>query len=201
MTARQYHELAHLSNRELEAVFCAAMGPTPDALAGYEWRGYNISAFTRLLGIQKFIKGFLTLDDRIEGYNVAVQQNGLNAPWIPKPRPEKPKRYAFFVVMHVDVSSKDSFYPQALFLNYGSSLRNPRFVPERLLRDYLVQPDSQNPDLMLGKAYLALGPWRLFANFFIIQRMAPANWLLTPTPTATATPKVTRTSTPTAAAT
>ncbi len=175
MAARRYEELAQLSNRELEEMLRAGKTPRPEALAGYEWRGYNISPFTRLLGIQKFIKGFMTGNQCVEGYNRQVQQNGLNSPWMLKTEPEKQKRYAFYFVTPVDESSKDDLYPQALLLDYGASPRNPRFGPERALRDYLVQVDTQNPDLMLGKAYMAVGPWRLFANFFIIERMGPAN--------------------------
>jgi hypothetical protein len=42
-----------------------------------------------------------------------------------------------------------------------------------------VQVDPANPDLLLGKAYYALGPGRLGGlNYFILERHRPA-----PTPT------------------
>jgi hypothetical protein len=64
-----------------------------------------------------------------------------------------------------------------LLLNYGASLRNPRRGVERLLRDYLVQPYAQNPDLLLGKAYFAFGSRRVFSNFFVIERLRPTDWM------------------------
>jgi len=177
MKAIRYEGLARSSNHVLAAIFDSGVEPSLDALEGYEWRGYNIALLVRLLGIQKFIKGFFRLDGLIEGYNIPVQQNGLNGPWIHQPSVENPKRYAFYVVTHVDTTSPDNLYPQALFLNYGASPRNPRRAVERLLRDYLVQPDPQNPDLLLGKAYFAFGRWRVFSNFFVIERLRPTDWI------------------------
>ncbi len=40
----------------------------------------------------------------------------------------------------------------------------------KVLRDYVVQPDAHDPNVMLGKAYIALGPLRLYSNFFVIER-------------------------------
>ncbi len=177
MNIIRYEDLARAKNQALEEVFCSGRAPSPDSLAGYEWRGYNMALMPRLLGIQKFIKGFYKLDGRCEGYNMPVKQNGLAGPWIHQPSAEAPKRYAFYTVTAVDPSSADHLYPQALLIDYGSHPLNPRSGPERLLRDYLVQPDPSNPDLMLGKAYLALGGKRLFSNFFVIERLRPTNWM------------------------
>jgi len=44
------------------------------------------------------------------------------------------------------------------------------------LRDYVVQPDPADPDLLLGKAYLALGPFRVPSNFFVIERLRRTSW-------------------------
>jgi hypothetical protein len=173
----QYEEIVLLPNQRLEEIFRSGTTPPLETLVSYEWRGYNMSAMTKRLGIQKFIKGFFALDGRVEGYNIPAQQNGLTMPWIHQPNAENPKRYAFYVVTPVDTSSRDNLYPKALLLNYGSSRRNPRVAVERLIRDYLVQPDSHNPDLLLGKAYLALGRWRVFSNFFVIERLCPTDWV------------------------
>ena len=171
MTMTRYEELAHLSNRALEEIFRSATMPLLETLVSYEWRGFNIASVTRLLGIQKFIKGFFLLNGRVEGYNIQVRQNGLTEPWIHRPSAENPKRYGFYIVTPVDTSSQDNLYPQALFLNYGASSRNPRLAVERPIRDYLAQPDLHNPNLLVGKAYFALGRWRVFSNFFVIERL------------------------------
>jgi hypothetical protein len=148
-----------------------------EALINVEWRGFNTSWQPRLLGIQKFIKGFFQAEGRVEGYNIPVAQNGLRAPWLHQPSAEQPRRYAFFTVTPVTAAASDHLYPQALLLNYGASTRNadaPALA--RRLRDYLVQPDPAAPDILLGKAYLALGSLRIPSNFFVLERLRPTSW-------------------------
>ena len=53
----------------------------------------------------------------------------------------------------------DSVTPQANSLFDGS-----------FLRDFLVQPDPNEPDVFLGKAYASLGPVTLPVSFFVLQR-------------------------------
>ncbi len=48
--------------------------------------------------------------------------------------------------------------------------------PEKVIRDYLIQPDPENPDLYLGYAYLALGPVTVPFGFFVLERFAPVDY-------------------------
>lgn len=177
MSGNRFEELALAPKRTLEEIFHSAAGPALPALVGYEWRGYNLALLTRLLGIQKFIKGFFTRAGQIEGYNIPAQQNGLTGPWLHRPGRANPKRYAFYIVTLAGTAPPDNLYPGAVFLDYGASPRNPPRAVERLIRDYLVQPDPANPDLLLGKAYFAFGSRRVFSNFFVIERLRPTNWM------------------------
>ena len=170
MTTDRFRELAQFSNTQLETILRASKGPVLESLVGFEWSGFNTSWRLKAMGLQKFIKGFFQEGMRVEGYNIPVQQNGLDAPWLDRPTPESPKRFAFYLVTQVDQESVDNLYPKAILLDYGASLRNATYGMERLIRDYLVQPDSDNPDLLLGKAYLAVGPLRLPSNFFVLER-------------------------------
>ena len=171
-----FRELALSPNARLERLLRAGRGPDPESLAGCEWRGYNLSWQVKLLGLQKFVKGFFQAGSGVEGYNIPVQQNGLDGPWRQLPSPENPRRYAFYTVTPVDAQSVDQLYPQALLLDYGASPRNPPRAIERRLRDYLVQPDPANADLLLGKAYFAFGRYRLPSNFFVLERLGPSRW-------------------------
>jgi hypothetical protein len=175
MTIDHFRELARSSNAQLEAILRAANGPALESLVGFEWRGFNTSWRLKAMGLQKFIKGFFQEGKRVEGYNIPVQQNGLDTPWLDLPTLESPKRFAFYWVTEVDRESVDNFYPKAILLDYGSSQRNPIYGIERLLRDYVVQPDAHNPDLLLGKAYLAIWPLRMPSNYFILERLRPAD--------------------------
>ncbi len=169
-----YRELASLSNAALEEKFRAGVAPSAADLTGFEFRGFNTPFFARLLGIQKFIKGFFLDGESVQGYNIPVKQNGMDGPWLHKPSADKPKRFGFYDVYAVRKEERDNLYPNALLLNYGASTRNPFYRVERVLRDYVVQPDPENPNLLIGKAYLALGPIRIPSNFFILERLRAA---------------------------
>jgi len=176
MTTSRFLELARSSDVQLEQILRASKAPALESLVGHEWCGCNTSWRLKVMGLQKFIKGFFRQGERVEGYNIPVQQNGLDAPWLDQPTVESPKRFAFYVVTPVDLESRDNFYQGAILLNYGASHRNAASGIERLIRDYLVQPDLHNPDLLLGKAYLAIGTLRLPSNFFILERLRLTEW-------------------------
>jgi len=155
-------------NTDYEAQFMRGTTPSLDALAGWEWRGLNTPPWFRLLGIKKFIKGFYRDDaGAVWGYNCPVEQNRTREPWIAKPDDKNPKRFGFYTVTPVDATARDNRYLHALLLDYGKG-NNPRLDPSAGLRDYLVQLE---PDVLLGKAYYAVGPLRVpTASFFILER-------------------------------
>jgi hypothetical protein len=99
-----------------------------------------------------------------------VAQNGVRESWLAKPDRDRPKRFGFYRVDHVDPTARDNAYLHAVLLDYGRG-GNKRFDPTSGLRDYLVQVDADNPDLFLGKAYYALGPMRVATNFFLLERL------------------------------
>jgi hypothetical protein len=147
--------------------------PSLSSLCGYEYRGYNIAPTTSLLGIRKFVKAFFrTPDGAVYGCNTPVVQNGVSGSWIALPREDTPRRYAFFSVTSVDPEARDNTYLHALLLDYGRG-GNPPYDPSRSLRDYLVRCVDGSDDLLLGKAYFAIGPLRLPASFFLLERRGP----------------------------
>jgi hypothetical protein len=150
-----FEELATAPNRRLRELFAAGHPPALDSIDGWEWRGYNRPATTSLLGIRKFIKGFVSTERGLEGYNLRVEQNGLEGAWTPV---AGTRPYAFYVVVERD---------GALVIDYAGSDRNPRFGVERLIVDHLVQPDAETANLLLGRARLGLLPH----SYFVLQRM------------------------------
>jgi hypothetical protein len=173
-----FEELATSQGSRLEELIREGTSPNIDSLVGLEFRGANVGSLPRWLGLQKFIKGFVSGAGGVEGYNIAVRQNGLEHPWLPRPNPDEPRRFGFYLVTPVGSGENrhDTRYPRAALLDYGASRRNPRWRIERLLRDYLVVPDPQRADVLLGKAYLALGPARIPVGYFVIERLRPADW-------------------------
>lgn len=166
-------ELHALDNRGLETVFLRATTPDPAALVGWEFRGTNVPAWMHVIRNKKFVKGMFR-DERgdVYGYNCPCVQNRLDQPWQTKPDDRAPTRFGFYRVDAVDPTARDNAYLHALILDYGRGGNKP-LDPTAGLRDYLVQVDADDRDLYLGKAYYAVGPARVFTNFFILERLRP----------------------------
>lgn len=168
-----YRRLARQSPAALEDMLVGGQTPSLPDLVGYEYRGYNVAPTTALLGIRKFVKVFFTTPEgAVYGCNTPAVQNGLDGPWIARPTEASPRRYAFFRVLPVDPEARDNAYLHALLLNYGLG-GNPIYDPSRLLRDYLVRCVDGSDELLLGKAYMAFGPARVPASFFLLERRRP----------------------------
>jgi len=171
-----FDSLRAASTSELEGALRQGVAPNIPGLAGDHFRGFNPPLFAQILGIRKFIKGFsseLEHDGAIMGYNVPVRQNAPDQPWRAKPSDERPKRFGYYRLAPVDAAGREGLYPNAVILDYGQG-KNPIYEPAKVIRDYLVQVDPDNPDLLLGKAYLAFGSVRVHSNFFILERLGPA---------------------------
>jgi hypothetical protein len=152
--SREYLRLCALSSRELDAIFVRGEMPQAEALAGWEHRGTNTPAYARLLGIRKFVKGFYRDDGgEVYGYNMPVAQNRLEDAWI-----AEPKRFGFYRVAPVDPEARDNAYLHAL------------------LRDYLVRIERGSDELLLGKAFVALGPVRVPVSTFLLERFRPTDF-------------------------
>ncbi|MBW1808070.1 MAG: hypothetical protein JRJ87_07710 [Deltaproteobacteria bacterium] len=164
-----YLLLATSNDDVLEEVMLAAKGPDPESLAGWEFKGFNSMDLTTMLGFRKFKKGFYKDGGEVKGYNVKVKQNGLIDPWIDTVKKGNSVKHGWYDVYPVRAEEVDNQYPNALLLNYNAD-RNPKVDPSRVLRDYLVQVDPDNPDLLLGKAFVAAGKKRVFVSYFILGR-------------------------------
>src|SRR5215217_3340770 len=157
----EYRDLARRSRSELERVLVRGDTPSADALTGCEYGGWNRPPHLGFLGIRKFIKGFFrTEDDRHFGYNTPARQDGLDHGWSASPSAEEPKRFAYYRVTPVDTEGRDNRYLHALLLDYSRG-GNATLDVSRVIRDFLVRVEPGSDELLLGKAYLALGPARL----------------------------------------
>ncbi len=163
--------LEQMSWRDLELTFQRGSQPDLDKLVGWEFRGINrlpLNAIpvANLVGIKKFCKGFFRGEDgRVMGYNRPVANNVLDGRWN-----IGDKRFGFYEVHPVDPTARDNSYLHALLLDYGKGGNKPYDITGGL-RDYIIQVDPTNPDLLLGKAYFALGPARIGGlNYFILER-------------------------------
>lgn len=171
-----YKRLATMSQHELEEVFLAGGPPAVDSIIDWEFRGYNHSPrLVDVARLRKFIKGFfLSPTGQAFGYNTPVVQNGLHGEWVAKPRDEAPRRFRFYRLSVVEQAADDldARYRGALLLDY-SKAGNPRFAIYRGLRNYMRQAEKGSDDLLICKAFFALGSRRRQVNFFFLERHRP----------------------------
>lgn len=175
-SSAESRRIAALSDRELATMMLRGETPNLDALVGWEFRGTNAPPWMSLLGIKKFVKGFYRDDaGRVFGYNEPIVQNRLDEPWIAKPSDAAPKRFGFFRVDTVDATSRDNAYLHALLLDYARGGNSP-VDPTTTLRDYLVRVNRGSDDLLLGSAYVAVGPLRVHTSHFVLERHRATDW-------------------------
>lgn len=162
--------------RELEAVLRRARGPDLAGLAGWEWKGYLASELAIVAGLSKLKIGFY-LEDRgrdpalgICGYDVPCHANTLGEPWIERTRRGEPLRLGWFDVYPVSLAARDNRYPKAVLLDHSTSPSALALDPLRTLRAYLAQVYPDEPDLLVGKAYVALGAARLWPTYLVLER-------------------------------
>jgi hypothetical protein len=168
----RYLALASASRAERARAFAAGTRPDLAELDGWEFRGWNTGWITGLMGIRKFVKAFfITAGDEVGAYgcNSRAEQNGLGGEWRAKPSDAEPGWLGFYAVEAAPAKGDRN----AIFLDYG---RGRNGFPMRLLRDYVVRVDPDSDELLLGKAYLALGPLQVPLSYFVLgrRRRAPA---------------------------
>ena len=171
-----YNSLCLAPRDQLEDIVRKGVTPSMGALVGWEFKGYVVNDLAEVIGGRKFKQGFCLDEPRrepelgIAGYHVMVHANTLGEPWIDKTKRGEPIRHSWCEVYPVSLSEIDNKYPHALLLNYALSSKNKALHPCRARRDYLVQVYADHPDLLLGKAYAALGRLRRELTFFVLER-------------------------------
>jgi hypothetical protein len=167
-SAVSFRDLSLASQAARKQTFDRGVAPKSSELVGWEFRGWNTGWLASLLRVRKFVKAFFVSQGGAYGCNTPAEQNGLDGEWIARPSEEAPKRFAFYSV----VSPVNGSHPNAILLDYGRG-RNGLFELARLLRDYLVRVSPDSDDLLLGKAYLAIGPLLIPVTYFLLERRRP----------------------------
>lgn len=176
MARLTYRDLCTASKAQLEERLAGAKGPRLEALSGDEFRGFNVLApherlVMAILGNLRFIKCFFPAADgsgQLVGYNLKVKNGGLDEPWSTVPNEEKPARLGHYKVYATRNRPGENLYPNAVFLDYAQPENN--LFSGSTIDDYLVQPDPENPDLLLGKALTHLGVLTP-ATYFVLERL------------------------------
>ncbi len=138
----------------------------PTALEGWAYRGTSLGLprFVERLTWKTFQKTFWRepASGRLLGWNVRLEQDGLDAPSRPKLKRGEPVTTGHYQVVRPEGLRAPGGFDRGLIIDYGA------------LRDPLVAVEPGNSDLLLGVSYLALGPLCVETpTYFLLEREHP----------------------------
>jgi hypothetical protein len=161
-----FQTLAAADRGTLEQVLLKGSTPDPVALEGTVHRGWNHEPIATLSG-RKFRKAFYRRDGALVGHNQVVEQDGKGpgGEWRVKLKDGRPEQIGYYRVVPAIGPPR---YAHALRLDYDVPQNRGLHVVLRLIQDDVVLPNPGDHDLLLGKAYLRLGPVRVFFSYFVL---------------------------------
>lgn len=158
---------------ELEHVLASGHAIDPRALDDTEYRGVSVGlpAWVERLTWKTFKKVFHRDPNTgaLRGWNVRIEQHGVEGPFAPKLRRGEPVTFGHFEVVEPDAGAR----LPGLLIDYGRG-GNRRHDPVRRLRDPIVAVNDGDATVLLGWTYLDLGRTRLGTpSFFTLERDVP----------------------------
>lgn len=170
-------ELLPLKPRQLMQRLREGHPIDPDAINGFAYQGVSLGmpAWIDALAWKTFQKAFRRdeASGELRGWNVRLQQQGLDAPCKALMRGGKPWRFGHFRVVATEGLSMPAGTGAGLLIDYG--LENKSALDfARFLRDPIVALRPGDPTLLLGWSYLQL-PRRIVPtpSFFLLRRPEP----------------------------
>jgi hypothetical protein len=167
--------LRHASRAELRARIVAGHPVDPGAIEGWAYRGTSLGLprVVERLTWRTFQKTFYRqpVTGRLIGWNVRLEQDGLDAPSRPKRTPGgEPVTTWHYEVIAPDGLPTPRGFDRGLLIDYGRGA-NPPLDPIRWSRDPLVAVEAGSADLLLGVTYVALGRLCIETpTYFLLER-------------------------------
>jgi len=167
-------DLLTMSRPELLAVLRNGHPIDPRDLDDTEYAGISLGLpeVVERLTWKKFKKTFHR-DPRsgaLRGWNVRIQQDGLDRPWVPMYRGGEPKTFGHYQVVDPTGVPMPADCHGGLLIDYGRG-GNRRFDAIGLTRDPVVAVNPGSAELLLGWSYIELGFTRFGTpSFFSLER-------------------------------
>ncbi len=170
----QDFDLIGKSGRELAQLLASGHALTPDELAGWTYRGISLGLpkIAIRLSWLTFAKAFVADAGGVRGWNVRLQQTGLDSDVLAKEKHGKEWTFGHF---RVAAGTEDCprLVGPGVTLDYSQG-GNPWWEAFAPMRDPLVCLRPGDPTLLLGWSYARLGPLRLpTPSYFVLRRWAP----------------------------
>lgn len=144
------------------------------ALDDTEYRGVSLGlpAFVERLTWKTFQKVFHRdpATGRLRGWNVRVEQRGLDAQSVPLRRRGEPVTFGHYEVVPLDPARAPKGLATGLLLDYGLG-GGARLAPVGLVRDPVVAVNLGSAGLLLGWTWIELGSLQIGTpSFFLLER-------------------------------
>jgi hypothetical protein len=166
--------LLHASRAELRERIVGGHPVDPGGLEGWAYRGISLGLpkLVERLTWKTFQKTFWRdpASGRLLGWNVRLEQDGIDAPSRPIVRDGRPRTvWHYEVVPPAGIPAPPGF-DRGLIIDYSRG-RNPRWDTIRFSKDPLVALAPGNADELLGVTYLVVGGRCIETpTYFILER-------------------------------
>jgi hypothetical protein len=170
-------QLLAFDREQLREVMNRGYAVDPRSLENTAYQGVSLG-LPRLfeeLSWKKFQKTFHRDPEtgKLRGWNVRLEQNGLDAPCVPKMKDGAPFTFGHFEVVPIaetPAGLRDGF--RGLMIDYGRG-ENGRDITS-VLRDPLVAVNEGDPRLLLGYSIVELGTAKIpTPTYFLLERPEP----------------------------
>jgi hypothetical protein len=169
-------DLLHLGKRELAELLRAGHPIDERALDDTEYKGTSLGLprFIESLTWKKFKKVFHRdpATGFLRGWNVRLEQNGLEQPCVAKIRAERPVTFGHYRVVSPAGHRVPAGCDRGLLIHYGLG-PNAAKGPIRRVRDPLVALRAGDASLLLGWSYIDFGFLIPTPSFFTLEYDAP----------------------------
>lgn len=162
------------SRAALRARIVGGHAVDPAEIEGWAYRGTSLGLprFVERLTWKTFQKTFWRdpATGRLLGWNVRLEQDGLDAPSRPKTRGGVPVTQWNYEVVAPDGVPAPRGFDRGLIIDYGRG-RNPWYDTIRVTKDPLVAVEPGRAEVLLGVSYLALGGLCIETpTYFVLER-------------------------------
>lgn len=169
-------ELLELDRRALARLLREGHAIDPTKLDDTIYRGVSLGlpGVVEAATWKTFEKVFLRdpKTGALRGWNVRIEQTGLEPPFTPKLEGGRPVTFGHYVVRQLEDEVPEDV-PRGLMIDYGLG-GNRRWDPTARLRDPIVALREGSVELLLGRSYVqVLGRAVATPSFFSLERDGP----------------------------
>ena len=176
MTSYSRDDILAMNNERLADLLARGGAIDPGQIEGVEYKGValGLGSFIEKITWKTFKKTFYRDPETgiLRGWNIRIEQKGVNGPFEPQMKAGKPICFGPYEVVPLDGRSPKPVGP-GLLIHYGRASQS-LLDPMRSVRDPLIAVEPSDPTLLLGWSYVDLGVKCVSTpSYFLLERDGP----------------------------